>query len=708
MATVNAAAFLSAVPTLQATGAFIQTGSASLSAGATLGVSGTQTAFSADSELHAAGITVKVAQAALAAPGVLTAQNPTFTSSSVLTATATGTVLAAAALAGSATIAPTTDDNPVALSANAVLLAPGQMGAAVLSAAAQMAVAGQAYRAATAALAASPTLTAAGSNTAPASVPLAAAPALSATSAVTALASAPLTAPGVLTAAPFTAAAALAAPGTLTVSGSNQPLGAAALTAAASLAVAGTLTRLGAAPLAANSVLIVAGFRTQHASAALSAPGALGVTGTRVLPGSAALSAPGSLQAAASDTVLATAHLAASPALTATGVDYAAAHLAAAPVLGAAATVSRVVKAALSAAPVLRASAVDTVFPSAPLAAAPVMAVVPTEVVLAQGLLTAYASLAALADTKSSPLPPAAPPRVQPTWQRDVQHFAIAQERQRHAQALWQYGELVMFCLLWRPKDIDAGLARRCTRCFNPGSVIPVTPAQPDYGAVVESQISAAYGQSQQYRCPLCYGTQVIAAQAAEVPGVRALLVRPAILTDTDQNQQRSAKGVVNPGTVNVQATPDFRAHTYDYLFRSDGRRYQLTMPRRTTLRTGFATPWQQTAAIDYNLMQAALEDPQASVAYLIPPAADLLAQALGTYTRIPISYAWIEQINGPLFPEEQPPPAASGSYQPPVTLPGGLPAEQQPASDQNALLDEMGAILADMSGATIDAGSHA
>ena len=184
-----------------------------------------------------------------------------------------------------------------------------------------------------------------------------------------------------------------------------------------------------------------------------------------------------------------------------------------------------------------------------------------------------------------------------------------------------------------------------------------------------KAQISVAYGQGNQYRCTLCYGTQVIAGRPAEVPGVRALLVRPAILTDTDQNQQRTARGVVSPGSVDVQATPDFRAHTLDYCFRSDGRRYQLAVPGRVTLRSGFASPWQQAAGIAYNLMRATLEDPGASVAYVIPPPAGDLARALGAYTRIPADYAWIEQRNGPLFPEEQPPPAASGHYQAPVTL---------------------------------------
>jgi hypothetical protein len=232
--------------------------------------------------------------------------------------------------------------------------------------------------------------------------------------------------------------------------------------------------------------------------------------------------------------------------------------------------------------------------------------------------------------------------------------------------------------------------------------VIPVNPVQPDYGAAVEAQISAAYGQGNQYRCPLCYGTQLIAAAPVQLPGVRALLVRPAILTDTDQNQQRTAKGVVKTGTVNIQATPDFRVNTLDYCFRSDGRRYQLKVPARTTLRTGFASPWQQAAAIDYNLSSATLEDQKASVAYIIPPLQAQLAQVLGTYTRIPADYAWIEQVNGPLIPGEVPPPAASGSYQPPVTLTTGasIPPPPPPSYAQNILLDEAGGFLQDQAGA--------
>jgi hypothetical protein len=105
-------------------------------------------------------------------------------------------------------------------------------------------------------------------------------------------------------------------------------------------------------------------------------------------------------------------------------------------------------------------------------------------------------------------------------------------------------------------------------------------------------------------------------------------------------------------------------------MFRSDGRRYQLAVPARVTLRTGFATPWQATAGVSYNLMNATLEDPEASVAYIIPPDMATLGRVLGTYTRLPASYAWAEQVNGPLIPEESPSPAASGRYQPPVLFP--------------------------------------
>jgi hypothetical protein len=246
------------------------------------------------------------------------------------------------------------------------------------------------------------------------------------------------------------------------------------------------------------------------------------------------------------------------------------------------------------------------------------------------------------------PLPD--PPRLQPSWQRDVQHWAISEERRRHVQALWQFGELAVFCLMWTAADHAAGLVGRCQRCFT------------SLSRSTEDRISASYGQGNQYACTDCFGTQFEG-------GYRALIVRPAIFNDMDKGQTRSSKGVVQPGTLGIETTPDFRVRAGDYCFRSDGDRFQLRQPKRTTLRTGFATPWQADAAIDYNQLNAALEDP-ASVAYQIPPAASELARVLGTYTRLPADFSWFEVIRAPLIPSEVPPPAAGARLQPVTAFP--------------------------------------
>jgi hypothetical protein len=286
-------------------------------------------------------------------------------------------------------------------------------------------------------------------------------------------------------------------------------------------------------------------------------------------------------------------------------------------------------------------------------------------------------------------LPPPPQPAL-PAWQRDAQPWAVAQERQRHVQALWQYGELAYFALLWHIEDHQAGFAIRCPRCY-----INVTDQTgPTTPPPAEAQIASAYGQGNQYSCPLCYGTFFIYAGDSPFPGIRALIVRPVIVTDMDKNQKKDAKGVVNTGVVAAETTPDFRVRTGDYMFRGDNTRFQLRVPRRTTLRTGFALPWQAAAAIDYNQLNAGLEDPS-SVAYIIPPAQDVLAAVLGTYTRIPVDYSWAEIINGALIPEEAPPPAALGDAQ---GAPAGLAALPGSAFMQDEadgfVLDEAGGFV--------------
>lgn len=701
MAIVNAAASFSAGARLGASGAFIQKAAAHLSASPSLLVSGTGTALAAAPRLTATGRVVKTAQASLSASPVLTASGsvPTLSAQPVLTATARVTELPSAHLSAAATLTAFFSSASAALHAAPVLLVPGRAGAVVLSAGTQLTASASTFKAGAASLAASPALHATALVTERAQAPLAAPGTLSATPLVTGRASAHLAAPGTLHAAFSSSAAALAASPALQALAQAIRAAQGHFTATGHLMAGASVTERATASLAAPAALHASAFRVQHFQAALAAQPRLTANAHHTVGGAGAMTASPVLHAIASRRAVALTHLAATPSLSAAGAATRGVRLSASPVLTVAGHPARPASARLAAAATLTATAHGTVRPAGALRAAPALRAVPLGVIISRAALAATASLAATAKALFRPPLPLPPPRAQPTWQRDIQHWAITQERMRHAQALWQYGELVMFCLLWRPADIAAGLARRCTRCFSPSSVIPLNPPDPSYGAAAEAQISAAYGQGNQYRCTLCYGTQVIAARPAEVPGVRALLVRPAILTDTDQNQQRTAKGVVNPGSVDVQATPDFRAHTLDYCFRSDGRRYQLAVPGRVALRTGFASPWQQAAGIAYNLMRATLEDTKASVAYVIPPPARELAAALGTYTRIPASYSWIEQANGPLIPGEVPPPAASGRYQTPVTLGQEPPPPPSQPPVFGAVFDEGGAPFEDEAG---------
>lgn len=257
------------------------------------------------------------------------------------------------------------------------------------------------------------------------------------------------------------------------------------------------------------------------------------------------------------------------------------------------------------------------------------------------------------------------PPRTRPlrTWQRDVQKYAIGLERQRHVQALWQYGELTVFALLWTTVDLANGLAVRCPRCF--------TNTGESSQAAAEAQISAVYGQGNQYRCPTCFNAQLVAASPLSGGniGLRALLVRPAIFTDLDKSQQFTTRGVMNTGNVNVESTPDFRVRDGDYMLRIDNSRFRLRVPKRVTLRSGFASPFQGAAAITYNQARAGLEDPT-SVAGIIPPDGATLQIWLGTYTRVPVSYSGLEIINGPLIPEDAIPPSATSNLEPSATFP--------------------------------------
>jgi hypothetical protein len=697
----NPVAFLSAVPSLHASASAFTPGNALaaapvLTASATAAHPGSHLA--AAPVLLAAPRVIVTESAHLSASPSLSAAGrvPMLLARPVLAAAALVTHPGAVALHAPGSLAAATSQSAAHLAAAPVLLAPGRAAAARLLAGTALSASGQYFMPGQAALYGGAQLHAAALNSTRALAALRASTSLAAAALDKAAASAALSAAPHLAAGTSASAAHLAAAPVLAAAGGHSAVAAAHLSAPGSSGAAARVTERASAGLHGSAALSAGGVPSRaarghlSAAAALSAAGAahkdvpaaavltaaaaLRAAGLRGTFGTAALASAAHLSARGTRSAVARAALAASPQVTSSGQDLPGARLSAAASLSGQAVLSRTGRALLSGGARLTGTAHGTTFPKAAFRALGSFTPVPGGVVQGASSFAVSPSLAASALTRPKLPFPLRPKGQQPAWQRDVQRFAVAQERQRHAQALWQYGELVVFALMWRPQDIGLGLARRCTRCYVPAQVITDLPPEtpPPLGwatASTEAQISAAYGQGNQFRCTLCFGTQVIAAGAARVPGVRALIVRPAILTDTDQNQQRSAKGVVNTGQVAVQSTPDFRVNTLDYFFRADGRRYQLAVPARTTLRTGFGSPWQASANISYNLASAALEDPRASVAYVIPPAAAQVEQVLGTYTRVPADYAWFEQLNGPLVPGEEPSPSASGLVQPSESL---------------------------------------
>jgi hypothetical protein len=226
-------------------------------------------------------------------------------------------------------------------------------------------------------------------------------------------------------------------------------------------------------------------------------------------------------------------------------------------------------------------------------------------------------------------VPASPPPDRQPYYVRDRQPWAITQEIQRHDEALYSLGEYAVFCLLWHEQDFTAGRVTRCSTCFTSQGVI-----------------AKVYGQGNNARCPNCFGTTFEG-------GIRALIYRPALFTEVDEDEQKTARGIARPASVNVESTQDFRVLHGDYVFRANGHRYMLRRPERTTLRTGFGTPFQTTTSIGYNISQAAYEDPNTSVAYTIPPDATALRATLGMARYTPFDFTAYEQVHAPLVPIE-------------------------------------------------------
>lgn len=231
--------------------------------------------------------------------------------------------------------------------------------------------------------------------------------------------------------------------------------------------------------------------------------------------------------------------------------------------------------------------------------------------------------------------------RHQPFYLRQTQPWAVEQESMRHAQALMQVGEPVVFVLMWKVEDYEAGLVDRCPRCRQDTDTLT-------------GRIQAVYKQPLTALCGYCFGTTFHG-------GIRARIVRPAVVTDADEDERKGGRGVTHSESVSVQATNDFRSRTGDFMFRHDGSRWQLSLPQRVMLRTGFEAPTQYGDSTGYATIPARRED-ASSVAFQIPPPREELPALLaspgwwpagrrGQDPNTPYFSSTHDVINGPLIP---------------------------------------------------------
>jgi hypothetical protein len=216
-----------------------------------------------------------------------------------------------------------------------------------------------------------------------------------------------------------------------------------------------------------------------------------------------------------------------------------------------------------------------------------------------------------------------------PQWLMQNENWALQQVRDSHVQALNEMGEYSLFTLMWYAKDYDAGLVRLCPTCTISQGVL--------------SRMSQAYEQPTREKCPDCFGTHFEG-------GFRAQIVRQSLWTDHNTDTQRTPRGEVSTDAMVVETTEDFVFRHGDYIFRSNGDRYQGEEIGGTWIRAGFDIP-DFNRSVAGQISQARLEAP-ASVAFLIPPTADRLNTILQvpTRTHFPPDFRDIETIRGPLI----------------------------------------------------------
>jgi hypothetical protein len=405
------------------------------------------------------------------------------------------------------------------------------------------------------------------------------------------------------------------------------PLGTSTLTATGALTAGAAATRFSAAAMNASAAMTVSLNAAIGVSSSLSAVGSLSVTAVGITFGVSSLDAAASLSTTAvatgksSVTFSAIGSLTSSPlAAFFSQVD-----------MSATGSVVVAIDLALTGTATLGATAGLTVsahwmgMASATLSAVSAMTASILTHSGTESLLSAISTLIADSSVLSGPI------QNQPYYLREYQDWAVQQERQRHAQAIYMVGEQAIFVLMWHLLDFEAGLVQRCHTCY-------------DTTNVLTNRISAVYNQPHINKCPDCFGTTFEG-------GYRARIIRPVIFTDTDESEKPDRRGTVHQDDVNVESTWDFRSREGDYLLRSDGSRWRLGGPQRVTLRTGFSHPGQGVAALGYSNMRASYEE-TTTVAYMLPPLSKSdINSVLTAPAQFPPDFSSFEIIRAPLIP---------------------------------------------------------
>lgn len=217
--------------------------------------------------------------------------------------------------------------------------------------------------------------------------------------------------------------------------------------------------------------------------------------------------------------------------------------------------------------------------------------------------------------------------RKSPFWLAPPQDYTNNHLNDNHSSAIYSVGEYVIFFLMWRAVDLEAGRVGRCSNCYLP-----------------RVRIAEAYKQAADAKCPNCFGTSYEG-------GFRARIIRPAVISDKNTATIMAKHGEVITDSVSLETTSDFVIRTGDYLVRADGTRYLLEEMSTLVVRSGFSLPTQN-ESISGLVSSARLEDPS-SVCYLIPPLADeanelLLALALDRHS--PRDVTELDVLRGPLI----------------------------------------------------------